>query len=53
MSIAPIVAKYGMDREKTLSSKLNAKQKEKLARVAATYSVPLASLDRCSLGWRR
>ena len=45
VSIAPIVAKYGMDREKTLSSKLNAKQKEKLAKVAATYSVPLASLE--------
>lgn len=34
-----------MDREKTLSSKLNAKQKEKLSKVAATYSVPLASLE--------
>jgi len=44
-SMAPIVAQYGMDREKTLSSKLNAKQKEKLAKVAATYSVPLASLE--------
>lgn len=45
VSIAPIVAQYGMDREKTLSSKLNAKQKEKLAKVAATYSVPLAGLE--------
>jgi uncharacterized protein YbaP (TraB family) len=44
-SIAPIIAQYGLDREKTLSSKLNAKQKEKMARVAATYSVPLASLE--------
>ena len=44
-SIAPIIAQYGMDREKTLSSKLNAKQKEKMAKVAATYSVPLASLE--------
>lgn len=44
-SIAPIVAQHGIDREKTLSTKLNTAQKEKLARVAATYSVPLASLE--------
>ena len=44
-SIAPTIAQYGMDREKTLSSKLNAKLKEKLSKVAATYSVPLASLE--------
>jgi uncharacterized protein YbaP (TraB family) len=43
--IAPVVARYGIDREKTLSSKLNPAQKEKLARVAATYSVPLDSLE--------
>jgi uncharacterized protein YbaP (TraB family) len=44
-SVAPLIAQYGIDREKTLSSKLNATQKEKLAKVAATYSVPLASLE--------
>lgn len=44
-SVAPIIAQYGMDREKTLSSKLNATQKEKLAKLAATYGVPLASLE--------
>ena len=44
-SLAPIVAQHGIDREKTLSAKLNTAQKEKLARVAATYSVPLASLE--------
>ncbi len=44
-SVAPIVARYGIDREKTLSSKLSAAQKEKLAKVAATYSVPVASLE--------
>lgn len=44
-AVVPIITQYGMDREKTLSSKLNAKQKEKLAKVAATYSVPLASLE--------
>jgi uncharacterized protein YbaP (TraB family) len=44
-SVVPIITQYGMDREKTLSSKLNAKQKEKLSKIAATYSVPLASLE--------
>lgn len=44
-SVAPLIAQYGIDREKTLSSKLNATQKEKLAKVAATYSVPLSSLE--------
>lgn len=44
-SIAPIIAQYGIDPEKTLSSKLNAGQKEKLAKLAATYSIPLASLE--------
>lgn len=44
-SIMPIMAQYGIDREKTLSSKLNATQKEKLAKLADTYSVPLESLE--------
>jgi uncharacterized protein YbaP (TraB family) len=44
-SVAPLIAQYGIDREKTLSSKLNATQKEKLAKLAATYSVPLATLE--------
>ncbi|HWM26471.1 MAG TPA: TraB/GumN family protein [Chthoniobacterales bacterium] len=44
-SIAPIIARHGIDREKTLSSKLSTAQKEKLTRVAATYNVPLASLE--------
>jgi uncharacterized protein YbaP (TraB family) len=44
-SVAPIIAQHGIDREKTLSSKLTAAQKEKLAKVAATYSVPVASLE--------
>lgn len=43
--LLPLVAKYGMDREKPLSSKLNPAQKEKLARLAATYNIPLASLE--------
>ena len=44
-SIVPIIAQYGIDQEKTLSSKLNATQKEKLAKLAVTYSVPVASLE--------
>jgi uncharacterized protein len=44
-SLLPVVAQYGVDREKTLSSKLNAAQKEKLARLAASYGVPMASLE--------
>lgn len=44
-SILPLMAQYGMDPKKTLSSKLNAAQKEKLSKVAATYNVPLASLE--------
>jgi uncharacterized protein len=41
----PLIAKYGMDPEKTLSSRLNALQKEKLAKVAATYGVPQKILE--------
>jgi hypothetical protein len=44
-SVVPLIAQYGMDLENTLSSKLNATQKEKLAKVAATYGVPLASVE--------
>jgi uncharacterized protein YbaP (TraB family) len=44
-SVVPIIAQYGIDLENTLSSKLNGAQKEKLAKVAATYGVPLASLE--------
>jgi uncharacterized protein len=44
-SALPLITQYGMDPEKTLSSKLNATQKEKLAKVAATYGVPLESLE--------
>ncbi len=41
----PLVQQYGFDHERMLSSRLNAKQKEKLARVAAEYAVPLANLE--------
>jgi len=44
-SVVPIIAQYGIDLENRLSSKLNATQKEKLARVAATYGVPIESFE--------
>ena len=45
-STLPLITQYGMDPEKTLSSKLNAGQKEKLAKVAATYGLPPESLEQ-------
>lgn len=39
------VAQYGIDLEKTLSSKLNPAQKERLVKAAATYGVSLESLE--------
>jgi uncharacterized protein len=44
-ALMPIMAQYGIDREKTLSSKLNAAQKEKLAELANTYGIPMAMLE--------
>jgi len=44
-STAPIVAKYGFDRQKPLSTKLNPAQKTKLTKVAARYAVPAATLE--------
>lgn len=41
----PLIQQYGFDREQSLSSKLNSAQNEKLNKVAATYSIPLASLQ--------
>jgi uncharacterized protein YbaP (TraB family) len=44
-ALAPLVAKFGVDRQRSLSSKLNAEQRKKLKEVAATYNVPIASLE--------
>jgi uncharacterized protein len=44
-NVLPLITRYGMDAEKTLSSKLNAVQREKLAKVEATYDVPPESLE--------
>jgi uncharacterized protein YbaP (TraB family) len=44
-ALAPLVAKFGMDPRRPLSSKLNEGQRKKLKEVAATYNVPIASLE--------
>jgi uncharacterized protein len=44
-TLLPLVAKYGMDREKTLSSKLSPAQREKLAKLTDTYGIPVVSLE--------
>lgn len=44
-SILPLMAQYGMDPTQKLSSKLSPAQNEKLSKVAATYGVPLESLE--------
>jgi uncharacterized protein len=44
-TLLPLVAKYGIDREKPLSSKLNPAQKEKLAKLTDTYGIPVVSLE--------
>jgi uncharacterized protein YbaP (TraB family) len=44
-AMLPLVAKYGVDPKNPLSSKLSPAQNEKLAKMAATYDVPLASLE--------
>jgi uncharacterized protein YbaP (TraB family) len=43
--VLPIMTRYGIDTKKKLSNKLNARQKRKLAKLAATYSVPMANLE--------
>jgi uncharacterized protein YbaP (TraB family) len=40
-----LAMKYGMDREKPLSSKLNPAQKEKLAKAARAYGLVVAGLE--------
>jgi uncharacterized protein YbaP (TraB family) len=42
---APIIAKYGFDRERPLSTKLNPAQQAKLARAAERYNIPLPTLE--------
>ena len=44
-NLLPVMQKYGFDRENPLSGKLNAAQKEKLSKVAASYNLPLPVLE--------
>ena len=44
-SVLPLVTQYGLDPEKTLSSKLSPAQKQKLDTVAATYGIPSEMLE--------
>lgn len=43
--LAPVIQQLGLDLQKPLSSKLNAEQKAKLAKVAAEYGLPPAALE--------
>ena len=43
--MATLMQKYGVDTAKPLSKKLNAKQKEKLAKVAKTFGMPPAMFE--------
>jgi uncharacterized protein len=45
-STVPLITQYGMDAEKTLSSKLNAAQNAKLSKVAARYSFPQEGFEQ-------
>ena len=44
-AIAPLMAKFGVDPQRPLSSKLNEEQRKKLKGIAETYNVPVASLE--------
>jgi len=44
-ALAPLMAKFGMDAERPLSSKLNEEQRKKLEKIAGTYGFPVATLE--------
>ena len=44
-AVAPIVAKFGIDPQHPLSTKLNDEQRKKLEKVTATYTIPAATLE--------
>ena len=44
-ALAPLVAKFGVDAEHPLSTKLNDEQKKKLEKLASTYGIPAATLE--------
>ena len=45
IAMRPLIATHGMDPGNPLSKKLNQEQRKKLAKIAATYSVPVATLE--------
>jgi uncharacterized protein len=44
-ALAPLMAEFGMDAERPLSSKLNEEQRKKLEKIAGTYGFPVATLE--------
>ena len=44
-AMRPLIATHGKDPSKPLSKKLNQEQRKKLAKMAATYSMPVATLE--------
>jgi uncharacterized protein YbaP (TraB family) len=44
-ALAPIIAKFGVDRERPLSTKLNDEQKKKFEKVTNAYGIPAATLE--------
>jgi len=44
-ALAPLMAKFGVDPEHPLSTKLNDEQKKKLEKATSTYGIPAATLE--------
>ena len=44
-AMAPLMAKFGVDPQHPLSSRLNEEQRKKLEKIATTYNIPTASLE--------
>jgi uncharacterized protein YbaP (TraB family) len=44
-ALAPLMAKFGLDPEHPLSTKLNEEQKKKLEKLISTYGIPPAQLE--------
>lgn len=43
--VMPLIQRYGYDKEKSLSSKLTTAQKDKLAKLATEYNIPLSNVE--------
>jgi uncharacterized protein len=44
-ALAPLMAKFGVDPQHPLSTRLNGEQRKRLEKVATTYNIPTASLE--------